>query len=281
MYKNSKSRLQLLQESAERSAKRLEEEKEEVIDNYLAHHGILGMKWGVRRYQPYPKGHNQLKEGGRFTGKPTSKKVKGVRARVAQRKNIKVDKGFDKWKEGAANRDKAIETGKKRNAAKLEADRKKTAANKERFKELDKQYKKELKSNTTYRKGQVRSEVGKDLSRKFLSEAKSLEKEIIKDPSNKALVNRHAKLMGEYNRERSKARRAVEVAQKRSRKIATLKAARTKTLKGAMTAGLIAAGAVGVNEILRRTGKQQIGKDTIRDMAAAGKKLLRFAGYFY
>lgn len=52
---------------------------------YLAHHGILGQKWGIRRFQPYPKGYHG---DGKFTGKLTDK-AKQIR-NVAQLNAITV-----------------------------------------------------------------------------------------------------------------------------------------------------------------------------------------------
>lgn len=43
-----------------------------VPKTYLAHHGILGMHWGIRRFQPYPKGYTG---DGKFTGNESSEKL--------------------------------------------------------------------------------------------------------------------------------------------------------------------------------------------------------------
>ena len=209
----------------------------------LYHHGILGMKWGVRNYQ---NKDGSLTEKGKKRYSSTS-----LRARIARSQNEKVDKSFKKWKENSDKRADAIDLGKKANEARRAYDADKT--NKElktAYKAANKEYKNALKGNTTYRKGQVRSEVGKDLSRKYLSDAKKIEKQLKLDPNNRALQKQYNTLMSKHDVERAKARRAPEVAAKRSQYKAGLKRAMTISAKTAIASAAVYAGSKVINGYL-------------------------------
>ena len=54
-----------------------------VNEDYLQHHGILGMHWGIRRFQPYPKGSKKGKEVG------AAKKVKQRNPSFFEKRKIK------------------------------------------------------------------------------------------------------------------------------------------------------------------------------------------------
>lgn len=238
----------------------------------LYHYGVKGMKWGVRKDKKWDSGY----------------KSTTIRSALARRSNEKVDKGFKDWKENAEKRDNAVELGKKANVAKMAYER--DRSNKElksAWKDANKQYKKALNSNTTYRKGVVRKEVGQDISRKYLSEAKKVKKQLDADPSNKKLQKQYNDLMSKHDIERAKARKAVDVSTKRSRKIASIKRGMTMTAKAAAGTAAVAAGAYAVNRYLtdhdvRINGQSvRVGAQTVADAAKAAKVVQDMLGYFY
>jgi len=195
--------------------------------NELYHHGVKGMKWGVR---------HDTRSG-------------SISAMVARRQNKKIDNSFKKWREGSDNRSDAIRLGKEANIKRMayEADRKNRTLKKE-YKSANKEYKRALRSNTTYRKGQVKSEVGKDLSRKYLSRAKKAEKALQKDPKNKALRKEYKYASDRHDVERMKARRAPAVAARRSRTKANMKRGMTIAVKAAAFSAAVGVGVAYANK---------------------------------
>jgi hypothetical protein len=228
----------------------------------LYHHGVKGMKWGKRK---------------------SNYRSTGVRAAIARKKNQKVDEGFDEWKENTKKRSDAIDLGKKANASKMAYENNRSDKNlKKQYKTDEKAYKKALSKNTTYRKGQVRKETGSDLSRKYLSEAKKVKKQLTADPSNKQLKKRYNELMSKHDIERAKARKAEQVAANRSRKKASMKRAMTMTVKAAAGTAAVAVGVVATNAVLSKYNVQlngrpiSINSEQVKRAIKFGKKVSRY-----
>lgn len=239
-------------------------------DGELYHYGVKGMKWGVRK------------------GVNTGYKSTTIRSALARRSNKKVDKGFKDWDENVKKRDTAIELGKQANVAKLAYERDRSNKDlKAAYKTADKQYKKALSKNTTYRKGVVRQEVGKDASRKYLSEAKKIKKQLDLDPSNKQLRKQYDNLMSKHDVERANARRAVDVGKKRSQIKANMKRKMTMTVKAAAGTAALAAGTYAVNRYLgshdvRIDGRAvRIGTQTVSSAVDTARKVARMMEFLY
>ena len=234
--------------------------------NELMHYGVLGMRWGKRKDNYHST---------------------GIRSALARRSNEKVDKNFKKWTENSKKKADAIELGKKANLSKRAyEDNRQDKSLKNKYKQDNKAYKKALRDNTTYRKGQIKQEVGSDLSRKYLSEAKRVKKQLNADPSNKDLQKKYNSLMSKHDVERARARRAPEVAANRSRKIASIKRGATMTVKAAAGTAAVAAGTYAVNKYLTNhqvtlNGKRvTLGMQNVRDVVDIAKKVKDIGKFF-
>lgn len=221
----------------------------------LYHYGVKGMRWGVRR---------------------------------ARRENEKIDKSFKNWNTNAKNKANAIDLGKKANSARMDYERDSQNKDKKRaYKQANKEYKQALRTNTTYRKGAIRGEVGKDMSRKYLSEAKAIKKQLNADPNNKMLQKQYKYLSDQHQYERAKARKAPEVGAKRSAKQAALKRKMTMTVKAVATAAAVAVGIAAVNKVLNSNNVTLNGKrvslsaQNVSDIGKLIKTGKTIMGFFY
>lgn len=175
-----------------------------IYNDELYHFGVKGMKWGVRKYKP-----------------------RSIRGAIASYKNYKVDKSFNKWKKNSELRESAIDKGKKANVARVEYETNKNKDTKKAYKQANKEYKKAFSKNTLYRKGQIKSEVSSDMSKKYMQLAKKSE------------GSKQSRYIDKYNIERAKARRAPSVAAKRSALKASFKRSMTISAKAAVSAAAV------------------------------------------
>ena len=196
---------------------------------YIQHYGVLGMRWGHRKAK-------------------ANYKSTGIRSAIARASNAKVDASFDIWNEKVKRKNTAIDLGKKANLSKIAYEKnKKNKDLKIKYNEDNKNYKKALRKNNTYNKGKVKREVGIDLGRKYLSEAKRIKKQIDNSTGDtKQLQKQYNKLMSKHDIVRASARHAKNVGVNR----AALKSGIKRTLTATAATVAVGTGLAAANKYL-------------------------------
>lgn len=114
---------------------------------------------------------------------------------------------------------------------------------------------------------------------------KKLKKQLNSDSNNKGLQKKYNNLMSKHDVERAKARKATDVAARRSQYKSNIKRAMTVTVKTAVGTAAVIGGAHIVNSYLSKrdvklNGKPvRIGAQTlsnVADLARKGKDLLKY-----
>lgn len=160
----------------------------QLLEDELMHHGVMGMKWGVRRYQPYGEGGYDPEHKGRYVGPSSTQSGKKPTFRESVREYMKSGHALERASEYSRDRrianraeraqkgfvkreqrryDRAVKKGNekkiKEHALKLEQEKKTQQALKDLQQELTNQI------NASFMTGRTRRPISKPVTKFFES----------------------------------------------------------------------------------------------------------------